>query len=106
MPTVIYVLEKFEKSRWARAPSKIPGVNNFLSFNSIILKLGTKKELVILWNPTLFVFEILEFWQENDVTNLGPNFGNAQPHSHGFSLWIWEGREKGLKTLYRTWGPF
>ena len=28
--------------------SKKPGVNDFLSFYSIILKLGTKKELVIL----------------------------------------------------------
>lgn len=35
-------------ARWARTPSKTRVVNNFLSFNSGILKLGTKKELVIL----------------------------------------------------------
>ena len=36
-------------SRWARVPSKMPGSNNLLSFYSIILKLGTKKELLILF---------------------------------------------------------
>ena len=34
--------------RWACVPSKMAGSNNFLSFYSIILKLGTEKELVFL----------------------------------------------------------
>ena len=42
-------------------PSKMPGSNNFLSFHSIIVKLSTKKELVIPYNPMFFVFEILAF---------------------------------------------
>ena len=33
----------------------------FLSFYSVFLKLGTKKELVILKNPMFFVFEIFAF---------------------------------------------
>ena len=55
----------------------MPGVNNFLSLYSIILKLGTKKELVILLNPTLLFLRFWHFWRENDVTKLAPNFGFA-----------------------------
>ena len=47
---------------WERMPSKMPGSNNFLSFHSIIVKLSTKKELVIPYNPMFFVFEILAFF--------------------------------------------
>ena len=35
-------------ARKARVPSKMPGSTNFLRFYSIILKLSTKKELMIL----------------------------------------------------------
>ena len=45
----------YKITRWARTPSKMQGVNDFLSSYSVILKLGTKKELVILENP-MFLF--------------------------------------------------
>ena len=46
---LIIILRKFKffhPSSWARAHSKMPAVDNFLS--SIFLKLGTNKKLVIL----------------------------------------------------------
>ena len=45
-------------THWARTPSKMPGVNNFLSFYSIILKLGTKKKTRHSLKSSDFVFEI------------------------------------------------
>ena len=49
-------------SRWARTRSKMLGVNIFLSFYSVILKLGTKEKLAIPKNPMFFVFDILAFF--------------------------------------------
>ena len=64
---------KILESRWACVPSKMPGSNNFLSFYSIILTLGTKKNLSF----SKIFFEILAFLARNDVKNLAPNFSFA-----------------------------
>ena len=67
-----------EFARWARTRSKMPGFENFLSFYSVILKLGTKKELVVLENPMFFCFgNFSKFSRENDVMNFVSKFGFA-----------------------------
>ena len=83
---------KILESRWACVPSKMPGSNNFLSFYSIILTLGTKKNLSF----SKIFFEILAFLARNDVKNLAPNFSFA---NMGYLMLLFERSfHKGLKT--------
>ena len=83
---------KILESRWACVPSKMPGSNNFLSFYSIILTLGTKKNLSF----SKIFFEILAFLARNDVKNLAPNFSFA---NMGYLMLLFERSfHKDLKT--------
>ena len=86
------------------SPKKHLVVYNFLSFYSVILKLGTKKELVILKIRCFLFLRFLHFWRENDVTNCVPKFRFA---NMGYLMLPFERNchkdlktEKNLKYLY------